>query len=267
MLGNNKIVDFISDAFEDTLHSKRIASLANAVQGTIHNGSLAIHAIGSGLAQANGLNRKHAIKQVDRLLSNEKVNVWSLFDLWIPFIIGERKEIIASLDWTDFDADNHCTIVLSLQTSHGRSTPIIWKTHKKTELKGHRNEYEKNILDKLHSALPEGVAVTIVADRGFSDTALYDFIKGDLGFDYIIGMKSNIYVGHPNEDQHQVKDFLLPTGRARTLTNRDVTAQRKRVNKIICVKKKDMKEAGYLASSRVDLNSSKIIHIYGKRWG
>lgn len=42
------------------LHAKRIASLANAVQGAIHSCSLAIHAIGSGLAQANGTNRKYA---------------------------------------------------------------------------------------------------------------------------------------------------------------------------------------------------------------
>lgn len=37
MLDNAKINDFISDAFEDNLHAKRIASLANAVQGAIHD--------------------------------------------------------------------------------------------------------------------------------------------------------------------------------------------------------------------------------------
>ncbi len=267
MLGNDRIIDFISDAFEDSLHAKRIASLANAVQGAIHNCSLAIHAIGSGLAQANGINRKHAIKQVDRLLSNKKINVWDLIDSWVTFIIGERKEIVVSLDWTDFDADDHCTIVLSLQTNHGRHTPLIWKTHKKTELKDNRNEYEDNILGKLHSCLPLGVSVTIVADRGFSDTALYEFIEKKLGFDYIIRFKSNTYIGHPNEEQYQVKEFLLPSGRARTLTNMDVTRQRIRVNKIICVRKKKMKEAWHLATSRMDIDAAKIILLYGKRWG
>ena len=32
---------------------------------------------------ANGLERKHAVKQVDRLLTNTKLNVWSLFDDWV----------------------------------------------------------------------------------------------------------------------------------------------------------------------------------------
>jgi hypothetical protein len=32
------------------------------------------------------------------------------------------------MDWTDFDADNQTTIMLSLLTSHGRATPLIWLT-------------------------------------------------------------------------------------------------------------------------------------------
>jgi len=45
--------------------------------GLSDRGSLAIHAIGNGLSLANGLERKHAVKQVDRLLTNTKLNVWS----------------------------------------------------------------------------------------------------------------------------------------------------------------------------------------------
>ncbi len=51
------------------LHAKQVQSLANGVVGTIHSVSLAIAAIGTGLAMAEGLLPKHAIKQVDRLLS------------------------------------------------------------------------------------------------------------------------------------------------------------------------------------------------------
>ena len=80
----------------------------------IESGSLAIHAIGSGLSQPNGLERKHAVKQVDRLLTNTKLNVWSLFDDWVPYVVGERTEIVVSMDWTEFDADDHSTLVISL---------------------------------------------------------------------------------------------------------------------------------------------------------
>ena len=43
--------------------------------GVIGSGSLAIHAIGNGLSLVSGLDRKHAVKQVDRLLANPKLNV------------------------------------------------------------------------------------------------------------------------------------------------------------------------------------------------
>ena len=60
---------FLDGVFEEDIHAKRILSLANATLGVMASGSLAIHAIGQGLAHASGLMSKHAIKQVDRLLS------------------------------------------------------------------------------------------------------------------------------------------------------------------------------------------------------
>jgi hypothetical protein len=45
----------------------------NATLGVIKTTSLAVNTIGRGLALARGLVTKHAIKQVDRLLSNEGI--------------------------------------------------------------------------------------------------------------------------------------------------------------------------------------------------
>ncbi len=136
MFNHELILNHIDDIFGQDMHAKRVLSLANATLGVIESGSLAIHAIGSGLSLANGLERKHAVKQVDRLLTNTKLNVWSLFDDWVPYVVGERTEIVVSMDWTEFDADDHSTLVISLQTNHGRSTPLLWKTHRKSLLKG-----------------------------------------------------------------------------------------------------------------------------------
>jgi hypothetical protein len=69
------------------LHAKRIDSLSDATLGVLHSGSLAVAAIGHGLAAARGVLTKHAIKQVDRLLSNPGINLtvsktaddWSVF--------------------------------------------------------------------------------------------------------------------------------------------------------------------------------------------
>ncbi len=60
------------------LHAERIASLAGATLGVMHAASLAVAMIGQALAQARGLVTKHAIKQVDRMLSNNGIDVGEL---------------------------------------------------------------------------------------------------------------------------------------------------------------------------------------------
>jgi hypothetical protein len=168
-LDRDRITKLVSTIFADDLHAKRVASLAGAAVGVLEGAALGIHAIGNALAMAEGLTTKHAVKQVDRLLSNEGISVWRLFSSWGPYVVGDRPEIITALDWTDFDADNQSTIVLSMITSHGRATPLLWKTVMKSELKGWRNEHEDALLERFREVLPHGVMVTVLADRGFGD--------------------------------------------------------------------------------------------------
>jgi hypothetical protein len=191
MFDHDMILNHIDDIFGQDMHAKRVLSLANATHGVIGSGSLAIHAIGNGLSLVSGLDRKHAVKQVDRLLANPKLNVWRLFEDWVPYVVGERAEIVVSMDWTEFDADDHSSLVISLQTSHGRSTPLLWKTHQKSLLKGKRNAHERELLTKLKQTLPEGVFVTVVADRGFGYMELFERLEQELGFAYIIRFKGN----------------------------------------------------------------------------
>ena len=68
----------------DDLHSKRVDSLANATLGALSSASLAVCTIGQGLAVARGLSCKHAVKQVDRLLSNPGIDVDAIFAHWVP---------------------------------------------------------------------------------------------------------------------------------------------------------------------------------------
>lgn len=69
-LGVEKVVDNI---FGNSQHGKRKQSLANAALGIIESASLIVHRIGLGLSAAKKLLGKHAVKQVDRLLSNSKL--------------------------------------------------------------------------------------------------------------------------------------------------------------------------------------------------
>jgi hypothetical protein len=140
----------------------RALSMANATLGVLCSASLAVHAIGQGLAHARGLITKHAVKQVDRLLSNRAIDVWSSFAYWVPFVIGPRTEIRVALDWREFDAGDQSTIALNMITRHGRATPLLRKTVRKSSLKGRRND----LLVRFKEVLPEGAKVTLVAITG-----------------------------------------------------------------------------------------------------
>ena len=124
-------LDFL---FASDLHAKRVSSLACGVLGVMTSASLAVSVIGQALAQARGKAGKHSIKQVDRLLSNQGIDVWALLPLWIKETVGARRELVIAMDWTDFDADDQTTLVFSLVTKHGRATPLLWFSLFKAEL-------------------------------------------------------------------------------------------------------------------------------------
>src|SRR5690606_26333119 len=116
------------------------------------------------------LPRQHSIRstlqnRLDRLLSNGKVHIWRLFQPWIEFVIGPRKELVVAMDWTEFDADDQATICLYLITRHGRATPLVWHSVYKSTLEGKRNAYEDEVLECLRDALSDDVQVCILADR------------------------------------------------------------------------------------------------------
>src|SRR4051794_9204737 len=129
---------FLKTLFAQDLHAKRVLSLAGATLGVIESASLAVGMIGQGLALARGRLTKHAVKQVDRLLSNPGIDVDALLRHWVPDVVGSRSSITVAMDWTSFDADGQTTIMLSLLCGHGRATPLVWLTVETATLKARR---------------------------------------------------------------------------------------------------------------------------------
>ena len=260
------IHSFLRGLLADDLHAKRVYSLANATLGVMSAASLAVNAIGHGLALARGRLTKHAIKQVDRLLSNPGIDVGALMARWVRYVVGPRPSIAVAMDWTDFDADGQATIMLSLLTRHGRATPLVWLTVDKATLRDRRNDYEYRVLVRLAEFLPAEVKVLIVADRGFGDHKLYRVLSDELKFDYVIRFRGNIRVTAADGEARPAADWVGPAGRARTLRGAEVTAERYAVGTAICVQAKDMKEPWCLAASSADADAKGLIALYAKRW-
>jgi len=252
--------------FDGDMHAKRIASLANATLGVVKTGSLAVSTIGHGLALARGLTSKHAIKQVDRLLSNEGIDIDAALCHWVRYVVGPRTSINVAMDWTEFDADGQATLMLSLLTSHGRATPLLWLTVDTSTLKNHRNEYEYQVVVRLADTLPSDIKVCIVADRGFGDQKLYRVLSEELKFDYVIRFRGNIQVTAADGEMRTAAAWVGPGGRARVLRDALVTAECYQVGSVLCVQDKAMKQAWCLATSGTDQTARAWISLYSKRW-
>ena len=260
---------FLSALFSEDIHAKRVYSLANATLGVISSASLAVNSIGQGLALARGRLPKHAIKQVDRLLSNPGIDVDELSKRWIAHAVGPRPKIVVALDWTDFDADNQATIMLRWSpTMAGRRPwcPLVWLTVDKATLKNHRNAYEYRVLVQLAEALPADVKVLVVADRGFGDQKLYQVLTEELKFDYLIRFRGNIAVTSAEGETRPAADWVGVGGRPRTFRNAFVTADGYQVGTVVCVHAKDMKEPWCLAASTTTDTAKQLMTTYGKRW-
>jgi Transposase DDE domain len=264
-LSRERTEKFLSIVFEEDLHAKRVQSLAGATLGVIHAAGLGIHAIGVGLANAEGLNSKHAVKQVDRLLSNTGIDIWQLFESWVPFVVGDRTEAFIALDWTDYDDDGQSTIAAHLITSHGRATPLVWKTVQKSQLRRRRNDFENEVLVRLAECLPRTVRATILADRGFGDQKLYPALE-EWGLDFAIRFRAVIAVTDADGTTKSAGDWVPSNGRPKMLVGALVTADKTPVKAVVCTKAKGMKQAWCIATSRADLGAAGVVKLYGRRF-
>ena len=256
---------FIDELYGPDLHAKRVDALAAATLGVMTGASLAVAMIGQALAQARGLVTKHAVKQVDRLLSNTGIDVWDSFARWVPSQVGASRNILVAMDWTDFDHDGQSTLVLSLVTGHGRAAALIWLSVWKDEIATRRNDYEDACLRRLAETLPSNCRVTILADRGFGDQKLFAFLDG-LRFGYVIRFRGNIHVADATGETRPAADWVGKGGRARKLRDARVTAQGRQVGAVVCVHARGMKEPWCLAASDPEATAAVLVNHYAKRW-
>lgn len=260
-----RVEDFVVALLGPSMHARRVDSIALAVTGVLHAASLAIHAIGRGYAAAAGRNAKHGTKQIDRLLSNTGIELMRLFDAWVRFVVGARKEIVVALDWTEFDKDDQATLCLYLITRHGRATPLVWKTVLKSTLAGKRNDYEYRVVRQLGDILPADVAVTLLADRGFGDQKLYEFLR-TFGWSYAIRFRQAIKVTNASGETKEAVEWAFPNGRPRMLKGALVTDAKASAPAVVIVHDPGMAEAWCIATNLTELTARQVAKLYGRRF-
>ena len=106
-------------------------------------------------------------------------------------------------------------------------------------MKDTRNDYEDAGLRRLAEVLPDGVTATILADRGFADTKLFEFLT-ELGFGYVIQLRGNTKVRAADGTTRPAANWIGQGGRARKLRDATVTEAHCPVGAAVCVHAKGM---------------------------
>jgi len=246
------------------VHAARVESLGNGVAGVMRAGKAGIHAIGAAYASLTGITTKSGIKQIDRLLSNDKVDLDEVLAEWVKFVVSEREEMVVALDWTDFEDDDHVTLCAYTATSHGRATPLVWRTVKKSELRGRRTATEHAVIEMLHRFVDPKVRLTLLADRGFGDRQLYELLAM-YGWDFVIRFRGSILVTHDGTTR-PAKEWISANGRALMLKDVGVTDAKSPVAAVVVVHDKKMREGWCLATSLRTLRAAEVVKLYGRRF-
>lgn len=259
------VYEFILDLLDPKMHTKRAKAIARAAIATMFTDRLSIASVGRSLARISDIKPKHGIKQVDRLIGNAKFRIDDVFSQTVPWLVAKRDRIVVSLDWTEYAKDGHSRIAVNLVTHHGRATPLVWKTYESSDLRDNRNAYEDEVLITLMEFLPPDTKVVLLADRGFGDIKLYQYLEQELGWDFVIRFRGNIKVRPQGARcSTTAAKLVAKNGRARGFESAEVTADRHKIG-VVTVKRKGMKDAWCLATTMAAA-PSEVVQLYQRRF-
>ena len=161
-------------------------------------------------------------RRFSRWLKNSRINVHRLYK---PII----QDALADWDGSDIRViedttmlwNTYCLVRLSVQY-RGRAVVLGWRVLEKSSSSVALKEYE-DLLRASAKLLPPGVKVIFLADRGFADTKLMDFVTQELGWHHRIRLKNNAWIFRRGYGWKQLCDFHLGRGEAWLMQNVKLT--------------------------------------------
>ena len=203
------------------------------------------------------------VRRFSRWLSNKRINVNELYNPIIQEALIEWGDntIYLALDTTML-WDEFCHIRISV-IYRGRAVPLIWKTIKHGSSSVSFKVY-RDLLEEAAKLLPLGCNVVFLADRGFADTNLMDYLSKAVNWHWRIRIKSSFIVYRRNQRRCKISSIKLRRGQARFWHNVYITENRFGVVHLALAKSHGTKEKWLIVSD--ELTQITTFDDYGLRF-
>jgi len=248
------------------VQAPRLASLTDGVDGVLQAASLGGHALGQGLAVAQGLAPRHALTPVDWWLSHPKRSLEQVFGGGVPVVGGERRERVVHCAWTACEDADQCPVVRGMPTEPGRRPPLGWTTVTRAARQEQRYAPADDLRVVWAAVVPKHVRGMGVADRGVSDRTRYRVRTEAWGCDDIIRCRGVVSVAEAAGERRQAQAWRGTAGRLRVVRHARGTAPRPLGPVVVGVQDQAMPEPWCLLSSRPDRTGVELKGSSGRRF-
>lgn len=148
-----------------SMHATRLTVLCVAVEALIYGGRLTVTGVGRAVRSMTTV--KHAIKRMDRLLSNgqiqgEREQIQAALIHWI---LGKQTQPVIVVDWSDLTADRRWQLLRAALPVGGRALTLYEEVHPLKRLTN--PQVHRAFLRTLHRLVPPGLTPIVVTDAGF----------------------------------------------------------------------------------------------------
>lgn len=150
-------------------------------------------------------------RRFSRWLHNPRINPQKLYSVLIRQALASwGVSEITLIEDTSMLWDEFCLIRLSVQY-RGRAVPLVWRVirHRSSSVSF---EVYQQMLKRATGLLPAGISVCFLADRGFVDTRLMQYLRDELGWHFRIRIKSNSWIYRPGKGWKRLNQYHLDLG-------------------------------------------------------
>ncbi len=150
-------------------------------------------------------------RRFSRWLHNPRINVQRLYSPLIQKALAEwNASVLTVIEDTSQLWGEYCLIRLSVQY-RGRAVPIVWRVIRHKSSSVSFSTYQA-MLKRAARLIPAGVSVCFLADRGFADTQLMQYLREELHWHFRIRVKSNTWIYRPGKGWKQLNQYRLALG-------------------------------------------------------